>query len=156
MLWMYSAIAFDVFVGHRERRHPSFGTAAVDDRHDQLAVLIAEHQLRAEQVGTVQLSPPRRSSPWHSAQVTPNSALPRAIDRRIAGRTLLRRKHSGPASAALAAAAVAGRRLRRRRLAASAGGGACATSVETTSAAAAAAVDTLHHQTLLQASLKTE
>src|SRR3954471_9468133 len=39
----------DLLVGEREFRHPR--TSAADDRRDQLAVLIVEHDARAQQAG---------------------------------------------------------------------------------------------------------
>jgi hypothetical protein len=51
------------------RGMPFFRAAVLHDRHDQLAVLVVQYQLRSQQIGPV--SPPRASDPWQNAQATP-------------------------------------------------------------------------------------
>ena len=52
-----AAIGLDVVDGHRQRRHRRrAGPAVLHHRDDQLPVLVVEHQLRAQQVGTAELT----------------------------------------------------------------------------------------------------
>ena len=88
----------DVLVRHRNGRHAAFGASALDDRQDQFAGLIVEHELRSQKVGTAELAAPRVNAVAGAA----DGGIQRftALDqRRISGRPLLRRKRGDAAHA---------------------------------------------------------
>ena len=59
----------DVVDGHRQRRHRRrAGPAVLDHRDDQLPVLVVEHQLRSQQVGTAELTAARVGAVAGAAQ----------------------------------------------------------------------------------------
>ena len=49
----------DVLVRHRNRRHAALGARALDDRHDQLAGLIVQHELRSQEIRAAELAAAR-------------------------------------------------------------------------------------------------
>ena len=96
-----------VVVRHRQRRHALVGAAAADDRQDQFALLIVEHELRSKQVRSAQLAAAQVDAVAGAAGDR-IERLPALDERRIARRTLLRREDGGTPAASLAAPAAGG------------------------------------------------
>ena len=116
-LWMYSAIAFTSSGGSGSggiTGMPGFMPPVLDDRQDQLAVLIVEHELRAEQVRTADVAAAQIGA-VAGAAVDAVEPLPRAITAGSPGGALLRGKRRPGRGRRLAAAAPAPRRARRDR-----------------------------------------
>ena len=131
----------DVVVGQRQRRHPALGAAALDDRRDQLALLVVQHDERAQEIRAAQLAATQIGAVACGAGRGIDRAT--AFDQRgIAGRALLRRERARllPTAPALS---TAGRRLRRRCLSVEGVGGAgCCCGV--CAACASTTVETAH------------
>ena len=104
----------DVLVGHRNRRHAAFGACALHDRHDQLAGLIVQHQLGAQEVRAAKLAAAR----VHAVAGAADRRVKRlaALDeRRVARRALLRGKRRHASSPLRRSLSTAGGRCRRGR-----------------------------------------
>ena len=107
----------DVLLGQRQRRHRRHArvlTAGLDERHDQLAVLIVEDQLRAQQVGPADVAAAKVAAMARPAVDLVQGLAAR--DRRgIGERALLRRERRTSATAPLAWGLTAAGRLTGRR-----------------------------------------
>ena len=92
-LWTYAATALHVVGRKRHRRHRRHARlcALRDDRPDQLALLIVEGELRAEQVRPADVAAAKVGA-VAGAAVHVVEPLAARDERRIAGRALLRRK----------------------------------------------------------------
>ena len=104
----------DVRVGNRQRQHQRARTAVLHDRRDELAVLVVEHQLRAQQVGPTELSAARVHAVAGAARadVDATAALE---DRGVHRRPLMRRKPRRPLRKPALRPGGRRRRLRARR-----------------------------------------
>ena len=98
-LWMYSAIALmsssasgSAGIGGM----PGVLTAVLDDRHDQLAVLIVEHHLRAQQVGPADVAAAKVAAMARAAVDLVQGLA--AGDRLLIGQRALLRGERGPSA----------------------------------------------------------
>ena len=107
----------DVFLAQRQRRHRRHARilpTVLDDRHNQLAVLIVEHQLRAQQVGSADVAAAKVAAMARPAVDLVEGLAAR--DRRgIGERALLRRERRTSAASPLAGGLTAARRRTGRR-----------------------------------------
>ena len=104
-----------VVVTHRQRRHAFFGAAAANHRKKELTLLIVEHELGAEKVGTAKLTTAKIDAVAGAAG-DGVERLPTFDERRITGRTLLCGEDGGTPATPLATSATWGRLSRRRLL----------------------------------------
>ena len=107
----------DVFFAQRQRRHRRHARilpAVLDDGHDQLAVLIVEHQLRAQQVGSADVAAAKVGA-MAGAAVDLVEGLAARDRGGIGERALLRRERRTSAASPLAGWLTAARRRTGRR-----------------------------------------
>ena len=100
-----------VALGQRKRRHALLGPPLLDDRQDLLAVLIDQHELRSQKIGSAQLSATRVGAVTGEAGDAEQIAA--ALDDRGVRRRPLHRRKDAALSAALPGPAGAARRRLR-------------------------------------------